>query len=82
MIDLATVRGWLWFHPVDSRKNIRGYPDLTLVRKGRLIHAELKSAKGRIRPEQEVWLSELERGPGEVYVWRPDDIREIEQILL
>jgi hypothetical protein len=72
VIDLAKWCGYLVYHTVDSRRSQPGFPDLTMIhtRNGRLIFVELKSEKGRIRPEQKVWLEHLGRHH-EVYIWRP-----------
>lgn len=60
----------------------RGYPDLTMTRAERLVIAELKGEKGRLRPEQERWIERLQQVPGiEVYVWRPADWDEIVALL-
>jgi hypothetical protein len=48
VVSLAELRGWRIFHDHDSRRNTAGLPDLILVRRGRLIFAELKSERGRI----------------------------------
>lgn len=70
--DLARLRGFLAYHTYDSRRSQRGFPDLVLVhtRTGRLIFAELKSERGRIRPEQDLWLNHL-GARHEAYLWRP-----------
>jgi hypothetical protein len=103
VVDLAVRYGWMVAHFGDSRREVvdrrtgerkligdrqaSGYPDLTLVRDGRLILAELKSQDGRVRPEQERWLfqlSQLEETCGEyveVHVWRPRDWPQIENAL-
>ena len=75
VIELARLGGWLYFHDNDSRRNRAGFPDLVFVHpmSGRTVYAELKSAKGRIRPEQQQWIDALYRGGHEVYVWRPED---------
>ena len=72
VVDLAKWCGYMCYHPHDSRRSVPGFPDLTMVhtRNGRLIFVELKSEKGRIRPEQKVWLELLGRHH-EAYVWRP-----------
>jgi hypothetical protein len=72
VIDLARWCGYLHWHDNDSRRNLRGFPDLVLIHRtnGRLIFAELKSEKGRIRPEQQVWLETLGIHH-ESYLWRP-----------
>lgn len=59
-----------------------GWPDWTLVRRGRLVIAELKSERGRMGPGQEEWLADLAEVPGvETYVWRPRDIPQIREVL-
>jgi hypothetical protein len=51
-----------------------GLPDLVLVRKPRVIFAELKSERGSMRSEQKVWRAALEECTGvEYFVWRPRD---------
>src|SRR5262245_20548546 len=58
---LAQVRrcarelGYLTYHTYSSRKSEEGYPDLTLVKPGRLIFAELKSAHGKLTRDQQRW---------------------------
>lgn len=86
VIDCATLGGFtLVFHDYDSRRNQRGLPDLILLhpRTGRLIFVELKSATGKLRPDQQAWLAAL-RIRHEAYLWRPADWMsgEIQAILL
>jgi hypothetical protein len=69
-----------WVTPIQG--DAKGYPDLTLVRDGELIFAELKSGTGKVAPEQQAWLDAFNRVPGiRAYVWRPNDIHEIAEIL-
>jgi hypothetical protein len=81
--SLALANGWLFYHTRDSRRSEAGFPDCVLVKPGRLIFAELKSAKGKPTHAQEVWLSLLAHSvPGVVcYLWRPKDVVEIAEIL-
>lgn len=82
VIQFAEIHGWAVFHDTDSRKNTPGFPDLVLTRRGVLIFAELKTVKGRLTREQELWLARLDAVPGiEVHLWRPTDRKEIEAIL-
>ena len=81
VIELARLHRWLPYHTHDSRRSNRGFPDLVLVRDGRLIFAELKTAKGQTSPDQRLWLAELGKAHPDVYLWRPGDWREIEEIL-
>jgi hypothetical protein len=53
-----------------------GFPDLVLARGGVVLHVELKSEKGKVRPEQSEWLAEL---GGEI--WRPSDWPGIQERL-
>lgn len=70
--DLATLRGWLVFHPLVSRGSAPGWPDLCMVRDGQLIFAELKTDTGRVTPDQQAWLDKLAAVAGvTAQVWRP-----------
>jgi hypothetical protein len=77
VIDLAGRLGWLSYHTHDSRRSTAGFPDLVLVHptSGALIFAELKSATGRVTPEQDQWLRALALR-GAAYVWRPEHLRD------
>lgn len=79
VIDAAHLFGWLVHHVKPARtpdgkwltriQGDRGFPDLVLARTGEVLFVELKSAKGRVRPEQQEWLDRLPRS----LVWRPED---------
>lgn len=70
---LARHLGFLAYHTHDSRRSEKGFPDLVLVKEGRLIFAELKRQKGTYGPGQEDWLKALDSTCAEVYTWRPLD---------
>jgi VRR-NUC domain len=84
VLDFARLTGWLathsrpaagragrWATPVQGEP---GFPDLVLARRGRVVVVELKSQRGRLTGEQQLWLAELRAAAGvEVYVWRPSD---------
>ena len=56
---------------VQARTGI-GFPDLTLVRSGRMVCAELKGARGRPTEAQLRWLEALADVPGvESHLWTP-----------
>lgn len=74
VLTLARHCGWLAFHPHNSQRSAPGYPDLTLCHpaSGRVLFIELKTARGKLRPEQRTWLWALGKCPGvEVALWRP-----------
>jgi hypothetical protein len=74
IIAEATRTGWLVYHTRRSDGSEPGFPDLVLVRQGRLVIAELKRVGGTPTMEQVTWLLELARVPGvEVYAWDAND---------
>ena len=83
VVETAQLGGWLVYHTYDSRRSQAGFPDLVMVRHGRVIFAELKSEKGRIRPEQQLWLDELMKSDAvETFLWRPSDSETMQKTLL
>lgn len=82
---IARGAGWRLYHPPDNRpvtarsgrKYVqdvrRGFPDLVLVRAGRLLFVELKTETGPFREGQVEWLEDLAGAGVEVAVWRPRD---------
>ena len=88
---LAVVLGWEHVHfraartaygwrTPGSGSMAEGWPDLTLVRRDRLIFAELKSETGRVEDTQRRVLEVLSR-VGETYVWRPSQLASIAELL-
>ena len=78
VVDLARLAEWAVYHTRDSRGSEPGFPDLVLVRPPRLVVAELKTARGKLRREQRVWLHLLAGVPGvEVKCWRPADWADV-----
>ena len=57
--QLCKSLGWYCYHTFDSRRSEPGFPDLVLVRMGRLIFAELKTETGRESLAQERWADRL-----------------------
>jgi hypothetical protein len=81
--ECATACGWLFFHDADSRRNNAGYPDLTCVHpaRGEIAFIELKTERGRLRPEQVVWRDALILSGARWYLWRPSMFAEVEAVL-
>ncbi len=85
VLGCARFLGWRFYHTYDARRSQAGFPDLVLVHPGqrRVVFAELKRAKGKVRPAQTAWLADLQAAGQEAYLWRPDDwhFGRIEEIL-
>lgn len=73
ILDYCQMRGLLVFHDRDSRRNQAGFPDLVIVGPHHVLFRELKTDKGRIRPEQVTWLRSLRQAGQDARVWRPRD---------
>jgi hypothetical protein len=74
VIDLIRWLGLAYFHDNDSRRNRAGFPDLVIAGQGGFMFRELKSEKGRLRPEQLDWLARLTQGGADAAIWRPSDL--------
>jgi hypothetical protein len=103
VIEYAELHRWRVCHFHDSRREVvdkrtgerrlvgdsraAGFPDLVLVRKHRLIFAELKAEGQTPTDEQAAWLAALHEvstwstGAVQVYTWRPHDWPEIDKVL-
>ncbi len=81
--EIADPFGWLLYHTFNSRRSEAGFPDLVLVRDGRILFIELKKDdKAKPSPAQILWLAALKECPGvEVYLWRPSDLDLIVETL-
>lgn len=55
----------------------KGFPDLVLLRAGRLIFRELKKMGGTLQPEQKVWRDELLNAGADWKLWRPSDLDDV-----
>lgn len=84
IVRMAELYGWRWFHDTDPRRDRAGFPDLVLVRPGRLVLAELKTETGQPTTEQRQWLADLATVEGPhvaARLWRPSDMDAIEREL-
>lgn len=83
VVAYARIKGWFVYHTHDSRRSAPGFPDLVLVRSGRIVMAELKTETGRIRPDQARWIEALSAVPSiTVRIWRPSQWTDVRDTLL
>ena len=75
VLRMAYSAGWLVYHvPATNVRGSqgRGYPDLTLARRERVLWLELKQKNGKVTEEQLSWGANLPAGS--FYVIRPADL--------
>lgn len=77
---------WLhltWHHETDSRKSKKGFPDLVIVGIGGVAFLELKSEKGKVRPDQQEWIDALKMAQGGhvAYIVRPSQWEGVRHML-
>lgn len=95
VIEMARALGWMVAHfrtariqrkdgsvhyatPVEA--DGAGFPDCVFAGR-RVMYAELKAARGKVRLDQLVWLEALQRAGQEAFLWFPADMEEIESAL-
>ena len=82
VMDIAGHFGWTHkYFTWRSKHSPAGFPDLVLVKPGKVIYVELKSMKGKLSDYQISWLIALACAGQWVYVWKPDSWTEIEEVL-
>lgn len=73
VLEAVKVRSLIAYHTYDSRRSQPGFPDLVIVGQNAALFRELKSAKGRVTPEQKFWIAALDQAGMDVDIWRPAD---------
>lgn len=73
VLDLCAWHHLLAYHPYDSRRSRRGFPDLVIVGPRGVLFRELKSDTGRMEPDQTCWGQGLADAGANWSIWRPAD---------
>ena len=82
ILKAARLTGWLAYHPYDSRRSRKGFPDLVLVKGRQIIIAELKTETGVLSDPQKEWRAALSIATDVCYrLWRPGDWDRIVETL-
>jgi hypothetical protein len=86
--NTAIALGWLYYHTHRSKHSAAGYPDVSMVSPPspygirRHIYAELKrSRKTKPSAQQTKWLNWLSGTGAEVYLWTPENLQVIADVL-
>jgi hypothetical protein len=90
VIDLANLHGWraAHFRPAKTNRGWRtamqgdkGFPDLVLLKDGKLVVPELKVGRNKTTADQDEWLRRFRECGAIAEVWRPEDWERIKAIL-
>ena len=84
--EMAEAFGWLCYQVLDTRnyakRTSRGFPDQFIARPGQALALELKTERGIVTPDQELWVATLDSIPGITSaVIRPSDLDQVEELL-
>lgn len=82
----ARFKGWLCETNAQGMFSKSGRPDMQLLKHGRIIYVECKSAKGRLGPAQKVYIDQVMRyGVPVIVAWSVEefmkDLDELEEQL-
>lgn len=73
---------WRFWHETDSRKSPSGFPDLVATNGKTLLMVELKTAKGRVRREQQQWIDDLATVTEIISgIYRPDRSEDLYELI-
>lgn len=81
VVQAAQLLGWRVYRTWNSQHSPAGFPDLVLVRRPRVVFAELKRQDKGPTTDQTAWLEDLRASGQEAYLWRPSDWSTIEKVL-
>ncbi len=80
ILYLAKVLGWDWYHTYDSRKSVKGFPDLVLVREV-ILYLELKKEGEKLTSEQRHWATIIPAAGGNYMAAWPSHFSDIAELL-
>lgn len=81
VVKYAKLMHWRVYHTYRSDRSEAGFPDLVLVRRPRVVFAELKAQRTPVTGAQRDWLADLRACGQETYLWRPSDWSTVERVL-
>jgi VRR-NUC domain len=79
--DYAELMGWHWWHTLRSEGSPKGWPDLVLIRRPRIVFVELKGQRTPVTADQQACIDDLRACGQEAWIFRPSDWEKIERIL-
>lgn len=82
LVRAAKQLGYLVYHAAYAIGSEPGFPDLTIVGKGRFWMLELKGPKGRVSEAQEAWMAHLQAAGVDARIVWPTDYDTVMQELM
>lgn len=73
---------WLVYHTFMSKWSSPGFPDLLMIRDGKILAWELKAQDKEASPAQREWLDAFALSGADARVVRPDDLEMAYKILV
>ena len=58
VVEFSELAGWMSYHPFDSRRSARGFPDRVFVRSPCILFVEFKTERGRLSRRQRELLAQ------------------------
>ncbi len=71
--DYLNLKGIDWFYNAQGLGSYKGLSDLTILRNGKSIYAEIKTPKGKLSPYQEKFKEMCKRNKNQYWVIRSLD---------
>lgn len=81
VVDLAKLLGWRCYWTWNSLHSPKGWPDLVLIKRPRVVFLELKGERTPVTDEQRETIAELQACGMTAMVARPSNWNEIERVL-
>lgn len=81
LLEMGERLKWMCYHVYDSRRSVPGFPDIVAVHPDYgVVFLELKTVKGRVKPEQQRWIDTLTAAGQRAYIVRPTDMDFLESM--
>jgi hypothetical protein len=81
VVDLAKLLGYRVYWTWNSLHSPKGWPDLVLIKRPRIVFLELKGERTPVTDEQRETITELQACGMTAMIARPSDWDEIERVL-
>lgn len=81
VVNLAKLLGWRCYWTWNSLHSPKGWPDLVLIRRPRIVFLELKGERTTVTDDQFDTIAELQACGMTAMIARPSDWPEIERVL-